>query len=212
MQGRILKILGIIFIIANTVSCSLFKDSQFLSSTIYLTTYPDQAKVYVYSLNDEKYHQVGRSPYQLASLKELGNVADLSRPVMIMVEKEGYVPEHVVLDDIKSAKFSINVKLKPLDFWSDPNNENSSILVHSVGKKIQNIYRYIRAAKYDDALIDVDLLLKTFPSAAIFHDIKGSIYVLKGMKSEAIAEYERSLQIRKDNPEAEKTLIYLKGN
>jgi predicted negative regulator of RcsB-dependent stress response len=75
---------------------------------------------------------------------------------------------------------------------------------------IQKIYSHIRQSQLEEALGLTEKLIAEYPHASFFLDLKGSIQVLQGKKTEAISSYERSLQISSDNPETMSILSDLK--
>ena len=188
-------------------SCSSFsKKSAELSIT---TQVP--ALVQIYDQVADKLIDVGQTPLLLpqSALKDKSENAEW---FYFVISAPGFVPEHILLPREASSNQKIKINLKQVEWWNDPTKGLASRIVQQVGSSFQRVYRSIRQGKLDEALNQVDGLIKEYSQTAILYDIRGSIYVLKGDTNSAIGSYERSLQLSSDNPETQKVLEQLKKN
>jgi tetratricopeptide (TPR) repeat protein len=172
------------------------------------TTHP--ASVKIWDQVADKFVELGTTPLQVsqADLKDKSQNADW---IYLDISAPGYVPEHIVLPREAASSQKIRISLKQVEWWNDPSRGLGSRIVQQVGVNFQKIYRSIRQGKFDDALTQVESVIKEYPQTSILYDIRGSIYVLKGSMDSAISSYERSLQLSSDNPETSKILEQLKN-
>jgi tetratricopeptide (TPR) repeat protein len=199
------------FILASLIcissSCALFSKKIMNNYIIVNTSKP---AIMLYNDNGKKI-VIGNTPITM-------NVNDLVKKYNIptdawlnfYVESPGYVTESFLLKAPTQKNIEIQINLKPLEWWNDSDKTISSIVVDKLGKNFQIIYSNIREGNLDKAFALTENLLNIYPNAAILYDIKGSIYILKNEIELAIASYERSLQISKDNPDTEQILIKLR--
>ncbi len=197
-------LLSVIFI------CSCTFLSKNFERTILIESNPTDAIVYVMSLEKNEFLEIGKTPLTLSFKENLPKELKDTKTLVLLIEKRGFVSQNIVIDSSVQRSVSINLTLKSIENWNDPTNKNSSIFVNDVGRRIQAIYRYIRTGEIEAAMANIDTLIGSYPDAAIFYDIKGSLNMLSGDNQAAIAQFERSLQLRPDNVETLKVLDELK--
>lgn len=210
---RIINFSSLIFLCMSVMSCGMLDFTTALtdSTEIEIVSVPKGADVFIYSSDQEKYLKVGTTPFVLTKKTKLDFELPYDRPVTLIVEKAGHIPEHITIERKMKSKVHMALNLKAVEVWTDPTDIYSSNVVHDIGKRFQMIYRDIRLGKFSHAKSEVDSLLRRFPYAAILHDVKGSIFILEGQKEKAIMEYERSIQLRSDNTEARQALDILRN-
>jgi tetratricopeptide (TPR) repeat protein len=174
-----------------------------------LETNPSNAEVSFYNVDSKKFEVLGRTPIEI-DIDEIVKINKSPKAISLMVSKKGYVKENLLAPLRGYSHLYYTVNMDAVKWWVDPNDENASYIVHYLGTSVREVYSLIRIKQLDVAMGQVDKLLDQFPGIPIFHDIKGSIYLLKGDKQKAIAEYQRSLQLRPDNPDTLKKLMDLK--
>lgn len=82
-----------------------------------------------------------------------------------------------------------------------------------VGEQMLNTVGYdlLAAKQVDDAIAIFRLAVREFPASANAYDSLGEGYMIKGDKAQAIANYERSLQLDGTNENARQKLVELRG-
>ncbi len=198
------------FLILLLTSCSFINKYQ-IQKNIEVITTPVDAKVYVYSTQKKKYIEIGKTPFILdfndsVKFKEI----DMEKPISILVEKNGFVPEHITFERARSSSVNLAVKLKALPFWVDPSSKYSSSVVEDISRTLQRINRSTKTGKLIEAMTDIDSLIARFSYTPMLHDMKGSIYILQGKRALAEKEYAQSLKLNPNNSEARRALEALK--
>jgi hypothetical protein len=200
-----MKIIFHLILLSFLNSCSSIKPNQ---SGIEITT-TTPATVFYKDQQSEKLVTLGPTPYKI-SFEELKELSNNSFWNYLIVEAEGYVPEHLILPKEGKSSQKIQLNLKRVEWWNDPSQVLSSKVVQQIGKNFQEIYRSIRQGKNKEALELTDQLIKEYSQASILYDIKGSLHLIEGAREKAISAYERSLQLSYDNAETIKILDQLK--
>jgi hypothetical protein len=185
-------------------SCSLFNpqsrsyhiDSN-PSSTIKLITSKDQEGVII-----------GSTPLDI-QIDQLNKLSENENWYFLKLERNGYVTENLIIEK-KSNLRTFELKMKPVEWWNDKSSELPSRIAQQIGSTVKEIYRLIRNGSFDDALLKVDLLIKEYPSTAIFYDIQGSLFVLDNQIDLAISSYEKSIKLAPTNKETMSILGELK--
>lgn len=188
-------------------SCAFFSE-KILENTIIVTS--NKPAIVSYNFNGKKV-ELGTTPLKI-KVKNFSKNYNIEADSWIhfYIEAPGYAPESLLMKSPKQENIDFHAILKPLEWWGDADKNIPSIVIDRLGKNFQIIYADIRNGNLDNAFSLIENLIKTYPNAAILYDIKGSIYILKNNIELAIASYERSLQISKDNPDTEKILNRLK--
>ncbi len=206
---KIHYILVTYLVLLTTTSCSqLFPYFRPTTAEISIST-DKTASVGFWDSTHEKVEELGPAPFKI-NLKELREKSGQSEWIQLVVQAPGYAPENIILPANQSTAMDLKIKLKPIEWWNDTTKSMSSHVINQMGKIIQKIYINIRQGKLDEALGMTEKLIVEYPQASFLLDMKGSIQVLQGHKSEAISSFERSLQLSSDNPETISILKDLK--
>jgi tetratricopeptide (TPR) repeat protein len=168
---------------------------------------PQKAIVYKYQEKSKSFIKLGQTPLEIKG-KEFDKLKNFSA---YKIEKKGFVPEHLIYDKKTKTDLNYLVLLKPVETWSDVDAEVSSKLAGAIAKKVQKINIMVLKKKFDQALKLTQKLVEQYPKAHTFYDIKGSIYLLKGQKKQAIASLKKSLSLNAENPETEKLVQVLEA-
>ncbi len=189
-----------------------------LSSCASITKYefsiessPGTAELYLYSEVQKKFILLGETPFTIETSKIKKYLKETSSFAAFRIEKKGHAIENVLYDIKSKKRFKYLVELKKIEMWSDVNAELSSKLANNIAKRVQTINSQIMQKDLAKALIQTDKLLEQYPKAYIFHDIKGSIHLLKGNKKLALASLKKSLSLNPGNVQTEKIVSVLEG-
>jgi tetratricopeptide (TPR) repeat protein len=75
--------------------------------------------------------------------------------------------------------------------------------INHLTKKIQLINSLVAMKKYQDALEEINFLIKKYPKNYVFYDMEGSVYYLQGNQNLALDSFEKSLRLNPKNKEAQ---------
>lgn len=197
-----------LFLMLSLTSCSSLLVNQ--SKIIQISSTPP-AKVFLIHGNSQGIEEFGITPVKL-SQEQLEKYSRGKEWYFFKLETPGYVSENISVE--KSSKISeIDVQLRAIEWWNDPTKQMASRVAHQIGTSVKEIYRNIRLGNIDEAFETVERLIQQYPSAAIFYDIQGSLFVLKNQPEMAISSFEKSIQMEPTNPETVALLQKLKkGN
>lgn len=192
--------IGLLLFALLATSCS--------NSTLQITSKPSKAKVSIYNPQTRSFDVIGQTPLTISDEDQKLQAATRDADVWaVQISKPGYVVEHVMFDHTSNTNFKLNSNLKANAKWADAEDSVIARVADDLGKDLRDIYRSINNSKYQQAMGKVKILIRRYPKAAIFYDIKGSLHLLRGEKQAAISSYKQSLAIDKDRPE---TLAALK--
>ncbi len=200
-----MKRILITLIILNSAACSLLKGKE---QALSITSNPPEAEI-SYLTKNKEYKVLGKTPFSLspADLKIIND--ENSQFAAFQIKKSGHAIETLLLDLRSSRSVEYFASLKPIDVWNNKEQEISSAAANSLARKIQQINHHVLKRDHVSALSRTEALIQQFPKASSFYDMRGSILLLMGKKSEAISSYEKSLSINPDNSEAKKVLHLL---
>jgi hypothetical protein len=196
-------VLSVFFLVLQ--SCARLRP---LKNSITITT-DKPAQISLWDDKADRFQDLGPTPFHM-ELNQIRPMIDQSEWIYFVVRSPGFVMENILLAAKQKLAVDIKLKLRPIEWWNDPSNTLPSHIVNQMGRQIQKVYLNIRQGKLDDALSSIEQLILEYPSAAFFHDLKGTILLLLGKKKEAASSYQRSLQISSDNIETIKILNDLK--
>lgn len=173
---------------------------------------PPGADVSVFDPRTKTYVPVGKTPLAIdKDTKEFPQELMDESIWAMSVARPGHVVENIIFNRKTNPEYDIHLKLRPNAVWADNSSRVYSEMANHVGTAIQEINREIQAGKLDAALKAVGGLIDQYPEAPLFYDIKGSIYLLKGQKGDAVASYQKSLALNPDNVMTQKTLSDITG-
>ena len=188
--------------------CSLLKE---LKREIVITSQPAEAEV-SYLAGTGEFKTLGKTPLTIdASLIKKWQDTHQEYAV-VKVSKSGYVMENLFIDLKGRYKISYAADLKTIDVWNNKEMEISSTAANKLAVKVQQINQQIFSKNFPKALSSAEVLIEQFPKAHVFLDMKGSILLLMGKKSEALASYQKSLSLNPDNTDAKKMLQRITGD
>ncbi len=174
------------FLLFLLASCSTMLSDK---NTYHIKSNPS-ATVKVISHDSPLGEVLGMTPLDIKA-SQLEHLTKKGQWYFLKLEMPGYVSENITLDK-SSKQTSIEIQLHPVEWWNDPTKQLSSRIAHQIGQTVRNN------------------LIKQYPSAAIFYDIQGSLFVLKNQSDMAISSYEKSVQMESTNAETIKLLEELK--
>ncbi len=175
-------------------------------ASIKITSVPTAAMVSMYNPVTSTYQQVGVTPINLSAVEGIPPEIAENDIWSIRLDHSGYVIEHIFVEKSLNQKIEVNAKLKVNAEWTDKQNTLLSDMADWIGITIQRINMAINNKKFKEALDLTEQLIARYPKAAIFYDIKGTIYYLSKELDYAISSYRKSLELNPDNVETRKLL------
>ena len=122
----------------------------------------------------------------------------LSKERMTIIKQKA--PDNNIPESYNDKISYLRIKAKLEGFLDNP----GKVLLRNKGDSIQERYAraiaYFRAPMYQNAIKEIDLLLRDYPKDPYFMELKAQIYSENGHKEKAIKMYKESLQIIPDSP------------
>jgi tetratricopeptide (TPR) repeat protein len=199
-----MKYLFVFFLLSG---CATFRGAE---EVITLKTSPEGAKVAI-THTDGKLVELGVTPIKIDLRSEDVKRARQDHLIHLTVMKSGFVSQKILIDTVSRKKIELDVLLVELSTWTNPDSEVSSQHAERLIGKIQQVNRLMAQRQLPEALEKIDSLITQYPKASVLFSMKGSLQLLLGQKQAAIASYQQSLAINKDNVEAKKILEKLQG-
>jgi tetratricopeptide (TPR) repeat protein len=187
-------------------SCSFIKSGQ---QEISINSNPAEAEVGYLTANGD-FRSLGKTPLKLDQ-QQLSTLKKEDKQFSsFQIKKSGHAVENLLVDVRTNNKIDYFANLKPIDAWNDKELEVSSTSANRLAQKIQMINQMVLKKEHDKALLQIDFLIQQFPKANTFYDMKGSVLLLMGKKTEATASYQKSLALNPDNVQAQRVLSKIK--
>lgn len=164
---------------------------------------PEKATVSLLNPQTLAYESLGETPLELDPKSVKVPVGEMS---VLRVEKPGFVPENILLPTDRLRTTEVVLALKQNNQWLRKDHASVSKLAQEMARRLYSINRFTNEKKYGEALAEADALLRNYPEAPIFYDIKGSLHVLRDEKDLAKQSFRRSLELAPDNLQTRRAL------
>ena len=164
---------------------------------------PPDAIVSIRDLNGVQNVKIGKTPYE-------GNIADLvsnfakSNFFLIVIEKDGYENQSILLSDLLKSDIELNINLVP---------KEDILLFKNIDKSIVDLFesqRLMRLGQYDDAIALLKKLETEQPKLSSVPEFMGSAYYLKKDTKGALSWYEKAYRLNPENKDAYSMKTYLR--
>ena len=164
---------------------------------------PPDATISIRDLNGIQNVKIGKTPYE-------GNIADLvsnfakSNFFLIVIEKDGYENQSILLSDLLKSDIELNINLVP---------KEDVLLFKNIDKSIVDLFesqRLMRLGQYDDAIVLLKKLEIEQPKLSAVPEFMGSAYYLKKDMKGALSWYEKAYRVNPDNKDAYSMKTYLR--
>jgi tetratricopeptide (TPR) repeat protein len=193
---KILKIFLIALLNTTFLSMSAMADE------LKLTTDPIEANIYIRDFGGTVNNKVGKTPFT-GNIQELAGSYSKSGFFMLVIEKDGYLTQSIVMSDLLKSDLSINVNLEPIQDFTKYKNVDRSI------NELFKAQRLIRAMQYDDALEKLKKLEDEEKNLSIVPEMIASTYYLKKEMKTALAWYKKAYRVNPENKDAFMMKAYL---
>lgn len=167
-----------------------------------ITSDPSDATVIVRDFGGTITNKIGKTSY-VGNLQELAASYSKTGFIIIAIEKEGYLPQSIVLSDMLKSDVSLNFNLEPVQEFSKYKQVDKSI------NELFEAQRMIRASQYDDAIEKLKSLESNEKNLSIIPELIGSTYYLKKDMANALTWYKKAYRVNPDNKDAFMMKSYL---
>lgn len=168
-----------------------------------LKSEPTDATVYVRDLNGTIKNKIGKTPYE-ANVQEIAASYAKSNFFILVVEKEGYETQSILLNDLLKSDIELNMNLPPRE---------DILEFRKIDKSMNDLFesqRLLRAGQYADALTLLKALEKEQPRLSIVPEMIGSsLYLSKDQKG-SLTWFEKAYRMNPDNKDAYIMKTYLR--
>lgn len=188
------------------ISCSTIK----LDRDIQINSQPSGAKVEVLDPESNEMIVLGKTPLNVSgkSIKEV--LLKEHDFLSFKVSTPGYIVENLIIDTKLRKHVSYKTNLKKVEAWNDKNSNLSSVVANQLTMQVQEINQEIIKKDFKSALSKTQGLIKQYPKAHVYYDMKGSIHYLMGNKEESLASYKKSLLLNPDNIKSKEMIVRIK--
>jgi tetratricopeptide (TPR) repeat protein len=167
-----------------------------------LNSDPKEANITVRDFSGSINHKLGKTPY-LGSIQDLATTYAQANFFLIVVEKEGYIPQSIVMTDLLKSDATINVNLEPIQ---------DLMRYRALDKSMADLFeaqRLIRANQYDEALELLKKIEEKEKNLSIVAEIIGSTYYLKKDLKAALVYYKKAYRLNPENKDAYTMKAYI---
>lgn len=173
------------------------------SGQLSINSMPMEADVKVRALGKSDWVEVGKSPVRISSSKIREKVKS-DAPIEVIIQKDGYIPETMVLMDYFDKNLALEMRLEV-----EQEVREAKKIDQIVGGLFE-CHRLIKAKKFLEAQARVVKLLERYPQVSTLHEFQGSIYYILQEKMKAYDSFSLAVKYNEDNQEAKRMLGILK--
>lgn len=142
------------------------------SSLIQVKSDPEGADVYVRSMSSTNREKLGQTPLMIKG-DELEKKKLKEGPLFVIVEKEGFEKEKVLLSETQAVDLEVSMKLAPTD------NTRNAKKIDTLSVELFEVQRFIRNKDYQSALEITKKLKDRHPEISVANELEGSIFYLQ---------------------------------
>lgn len=164
---------------------------------------PPDAIVYIRDLGGAQNVKIGNTPYEGNLLDLAANYAK-SNFFLVVIEKNGYDSQSILLSDLLKSDIELSINLNPKD---------DILHYRKIEKSINDIFesqRLMRAQQYDDAIVLLKSAEIEQPKISIIPELIGSAFYLKKDQKASLTWFEKAYRMNPENKDAFTMKAYLK--
>lgn len=173
-----------------------------LADELKLNSDPVDANVFIRDFGGTVNDKIGKTPFT-GNIQDLANGHSKTGFFILVIEKEGYLSQSVVMSDLLKSDLGINVNLEPIQDFMKYRNIDRSI------NELFEAQRLIRASQYDDAIEKLKKIEGDEKSLSIVPEMIASTYYLKKEMKSALAWYKKAYRVNPENKDAFMMKAYL---
>lgn len=164
---------------------------------------PPDATVFIRDLGGVQNIKVGTTPYEGNLLDLAANYAK-SNFFLVVIEKNGYETQSILLSDLLKSDIELSINLLPKD---------DILHFRKIEKSINDLFesqRLMRAQQYDEAITLLKTVETEQPKISIIPEMLGSAFYLKKDQRASLTWYEKAYRMNPENKDAFTMKAYLK--
>lgn len=177
--------------------------SMLYADQIKIKSEPAEVAVYVRDLNGTVKNKVGKTPFD-GNLQEIASSYAKSNFFILVLEKEGYESQSILLNDLLKSDIELSISLLAREDILD---------YQKIDRSINDLFesqRLMRAQQYDDAMVLLKNVEKEQPKISIIPEFIGNALYLKKDQKGALVWYEKAYRINPENRDSFAMKSYLK--
>jgi tetratricopeptide (TPR) repeat protein len=164
---------------------------------------PADAKVFIRDLGGIQNIKIGNTPYE-------GNILDLatnyakSNFFLVVIEKDGYESQSILLSDLLKSDIELNINLSP---------KEDILYFRKLDKSMNDMMeaqRLLRAQQYDEAISLLKNVETDQPKLSIVPELIGSAFYLKKDQRNSLTWFEKAYRMNPENKDAYTMKSYLR--
>jgi tetratricopeptide (TPR) repeat protein len=164
---------------------------------------PVDAKVFIRDLGGVQNIKIGNTPYEGSILDLAANYAK-SNFFLIVIEKDGYETQSILLSDLLKSDIELNINLTP---------KEDILHYRKLDKNVNDIMeaqRLLRAQQFDEAISLLKATEVEQPKLSIIPEIIGSAFYLKKEQRTSLSYFEKAYRMNPENKDAYTMKMYLR--
>lgn len=187
----------------SVVLCGLILTSGCMSKPFKLTSEPDNAEVYLLVGDDREKKSIGQTPI-IKSKKEIEELIDgdlnAGSTLNLVFEKDGYQTKELWVPSSAGGNLGIDIQVSMLEGTS---SLQETKVADQIIDRLFLAQNFARTQQFERALVELDQLLKKFPTFSRAFSMKGAILYANSNLKESLESYEKALDL---NPELKSAL------
>jgi len=189
------RLIFIIFLISLNFSA--------FAEQIKLKSDPEDATIYVRDLNGIQNIKIGVTPFE-GNLNDIASNFAKSNFFLIVLEKNGYESQSILLNDVFKSDIELKINLIPRDDILHYRKIDSTI------SSLFDSSRLMRAGQYDDAITLLKKIETDQPKLSIIPEFLGNAYYLKKDIKGSLMMFESAYRMNPENKDAYLMKEYIK--
>jgi hypothetical protein len=165
--------------------------------TVSVISNPPEAEVSIILPGKESLKPLGKTPLEL-EITKLEEAVDKGT-VVIVVERDGYLPQRFVVPNLSSTSLNIEATLVPM---YDTNYKELNDMI----SKVLNAERLVLEKRLDEALLTSNEIKSINENVAVAYEIEGTVYFLKSEFTKSRFAWLRAVELDPNNAES-KTML-----
>lgn len=189
--------LKFLFVFLNIILCCIANADE-----LKISSDPSDANLSIRDFGGTISNKIGKTSY-VGNLQELAASYSKTGFFIVVIEKEGYLPQSIVLSDMLKSDLSLNFNLEPVQEFTKYKQVDKAI------NELFEAQRLIRASQFDEAIEKLKAVESSEKSLSIVPELIASTYYLKKDMTNALTWYRKAYRVNPDNKDAFMMKSYL---
>jgi len=184
------------------ILCLILSTTNVFAEKFKLKTDPVDAVVYIRDLNGTTNNKIGSTPYE-GSMTDLATNFAKSNFFLVVIEKEGYQSQSVLLSDLLKSDIEMTITLVPKD---------DVLHYQKIDRAIASLFKIqtkVRLEQYSEAITQLKDLKSEYPLLSVIPELLGSTYYVSKDPKAALGSFTEAYRLNPENAEAYNKMKYL---